>query len=87
MTEEHEIQIINTYAAKWTIAGWFIGLLQLACAGSPGPRRRGDRMTRRTSSAQGQTRSSGRALFLARDNGRFIWGYTYDDGSIGFIDY
>jgi hypothetical protein len=26
MTEEHEIQIINTYAAKWTIAGWFIGL-------------------------------------------------------------
>ena len=28
-----------------------------------------------------------RALFLARDNGRFIWGYTYDDGSIGFIDY
>jgi hypothetical protein len=22
-----------------------------------------------------------RALFLARDNGRFIWGDTYDDGS------
>jgi hypothetical protein len=26
-------------------------------------------------------------LFLARDNGRVISGYTSDDGSIGFIDY
>jgi hypothetical protein len=27
------------------------------------------------------------ALFLARDNGRSILGYTNNDGSIGFIDY
>jgi hypothetical protein len=27
------------------------------------------------------------ALFLARDNGRWISGYTDDSGSIGFIDY
>jgi hypothetical protein len=27
------------------------------------------------------------ALFLARDNGRAIFGFTNDDESIGFIDY